>query len=139
MIKPLLHYGLHFGAPFLLALFFRQEHRHKTLCIMLCTMLVDADHLLATPVFSPDRMSIGFHPLHSYPAIAIYATVFALTFIMPKCRIHLPRWLAPQQHTHTPKRLPPQQHTHQLWWLRPLCLGLLCHMLIDYLDFTLWH
>jgi len=36
-------------------------------------MLVDLDHLLATPIFDPSRCSIGFHPLHSYPAILIYA------------------------------------------------------------------
>lgn len=35
-------------------------------------MLVDLDHLLATPIFNPCRCSIGFHPLHSYMAIAAY-------------------------------------------------------------------
>ncbi len=39
---------------------------------MLATLLVDADHLLATPIFDENRESIGFHPLHSYYAIAIY-------------------------------------------------------------------
>ena len=39
---------------------------------MLATMLVDLDHLFATPVFEPCRCSIGFHPLHSYIAIIIY-------------------------------------------------------------------
>lgn len=40
--------------------------------IFLATMLVDLDHLLATPIFDPNRCSIGFHPLHSYWAIFIY-------------------------------------------------------------------
>ena len=40
---------------------------------MLLTMLVDADHLLADPVFDPERCSIGFHPLHTAPAIVLYA------------------------------------------------------------------
>jgi hypothetical protein len=35
-------------------------------------MLVDLDHLLADPIFDPNRMSIGFHLLHSYYAIGIY-------------------------------------------------------------------
>jgi hypothetical protein len=35
-------------------------------------MLVDLDHLLADPVYDMNRCSIGFHPLHSYPAIAAY-------------------------------------------------------------------
>jgi hypothetical protein len=37
------------------------------------TMLVDMDHLIAEPVFDPNRCGIGFHPLHSYWAIGVYA------------------------------------------------------------------
>ena len=40
---------------------------------MLVTMLVDVDHLFAVPIFDPDRCSIGFHPLHTTPAIVLYA------------------------------------------------------------------
>jgi hypothetical protein len=40
--------------------------------IFILTMLVDLDHLLATPMYDPCRCSIGFHPLHSYVAIGIY-------------------------------------------------------------------
>lgn len=39
---------------------------------MIATMLVDIDHLLATPIYDPMRCSIGFHPLHQLPAIAVY-------------------------------------------------------------------
>ena len=39
---------------------------------MCATMLVDIDHFLADPVYDPSRCSIGFHPLHQYPAIAAY-------------------------------------------------------------------
>ena len=39
---------------------------------MLATMAVDVDHLLATPAYDPQRCSIGFHPLHRAPAIAVY-------------------------------------------------------------------
>jgi hypothetical protein len=35
-------------------------------------MLVDLDHLLATPIFNEYRCSIDFHPLHSYVAIGFY-------------------------------------------------------------------
>ncbi len=41
-------------------------------------MLIDLDHLLATPIFSADRCSIGFHPLHSYYAIAFYVALLAI-------------------------------------------------------------
>ncbi len=45
---------------------------------MVGTMLVDLDHLLATPIFDACRCSIGFHYLHSYYAIVIYLLVFLL-------------------------------------------------------------
>ena len=50
---------------------------------MLATMIVDFDHLLASPVFDPNRCSIGFHPMHTYPAVFLY---MVLT-ILPKTRI----------------------------------------------------
>ena len=36
-------------------------------------MLVDLDHLLATPIFDKNRCSINFHPLHSFIAISFYS------------------------------------------------------------------
>lgn len=36
------------------------------------TMLVDLDHLLANPLYDPNRCSIGFHPLHQFIPIGIY-------------------------------------------------------------------
>lgn len=46
-------------------------------------MLVDLDHLLATPIFDSNRCSIGFHPLHSNLAIVIYL----IAAIIKKTRI----------------------------------------------------
>ena len=43
---------------------------------MIATMLVDIDHLLATPIYSPNRCSINFHILHSYYAMGIYVVMF---------------------------------------------------------------
>jgi hypothetical protein len=40
--------------------------------IMAATNLVDLDHLLADPLFDPNRCSIGFHPLHSWPAQGVW-------------------------------------------------------------------
>nr|WP_199083183.1 DUF6122 family protein [Pedobacter sp. ASV19] len=83
ILKPIVHYSLHFLAPGLIAfIFFRKEWK-KAWLIMIATMIVDADHLLATPIFDPDRCSIGYHPLHSYYAITVY---FVLLFF-PKTRI----------------------------------------------------
>lgn len=71
-LRPILHYSLHFVFPVVIAfLFFRKDWK-KAYFIMLATMLVDADHLLSTPVFSADRCSINFHLLHTYWAIGFY-------------------------------------------------------------------
>ena len=51
--------------------------------VMLATMLVDLDHLLASPVYDAQRCSIGFHPLHQYPAIGVY---FVLA-VIPRTRL----------------------------------------------------
>lgn len=40
--------------------------------VMLATMAVDLDHLLADPIFDPTRCSLGFHPLHRLPVLAAY-------------------------------------------------------------------
>lgn len=46
--------------------------------IMVAVMVVDLDHLLSTPVYDPDRCGIGFHILHSYPAIGVYIFLAAI-------------------------------------------------------------
>jgi hypothetical protein len=72
MLQTIVHYSLHFLFPGIIAyVFFRKEWK-KAWLIMITTMLVDLDHLLADPIFDPDRCSIGFHPLHSYYAIGVY-------------------------------------------------------------------
>lgn len=72
LIQFCIHYGLHFLAPALLAWLFFRENWKKAWLIMAATILIDLDHLLATPIFDPTRCSIGFHPLHSTPAIILY-------------------------------------------------------------------
>ena len=83
ILQPVTHYSLHFLFPGLIAwVFFRKEWK-KAWLIMIATMLVDLDHLLANPIFDPSRCGIGSHPLHSYLAIGVY---FILVFF-PKVRI----------------------------------------------------
>ena len=72
MMRTFIHYFLHFGLPMLIALFFFRKEWKKAYLIMLATMLVDLDHLLADPIFKADRCSIGYHPLHSYSVIPVY-------------------------------------------------------------------
>lgn len=47
---------------------------------MISTMLVDIDHILANPIYDPNRCSIGFHPLHEVIPVMIY---FSFCFINP--------------------------------------------------------
>lgn len=71
-MQLLIHYLLHFIFPVILAWIFYKAKWIKVSMIFLLTMLVDLDHLLANPIYSPCRCSIDFHPLHSYTAIVIY-------------------------------------------------------------------
>lgn len=77
MFPLILHYTLHFIAPGLLAYIFFRKNWKVAWLIMVMTMLVDVDHLIADPIFMVNRCSIGFHPLHSYYAILVY---FVLLF-----------------------------------------------------------
>jgi hypothetical protein len=77
------HLILHFLVPGIVAITLFKKQWKKAWLIMLIPMLIDLDHLLATPIYDPNRCSIGFHPLHSYIAIGVYV---AITFI-PKLRI----------------------------------------------------
>lgn len=75
MLQTLVHYTLHLLVPGLIAYFFFRKEWKKAWFIMLATMLVDLDHLFATPIFDPGRCSINFHPLHTYWAMAVYVVL----------------------------------------------------------------
>jgi hypothetical protein len=68
----LLHLALHAAVPGAVALLFFRPNWKRAWLIMFSTMLVDLDHLLADPIYDPERCGIGFHPLHTYPAISAY-------------------------------------------------------------------
>jgi hypothetical protein len=78
MFRPAIHILLHFIVPAVVARCGYKDRWKQVLAIMLLTMIVDLDHLFATPVFSPDRCSIGFHPLHTWPAILFYGVLTAV-------------------------------------------------------------
>ena len=55
----------------------------KVLVWLLLSLLIDLDHLLADPIYDPERCSIGFHPLHStWPIIGYIVMCF-----VPKLRL----------------------------------------------------
>ena len=72
MTQFFIHYSLHFIFPLLIAFVFFRKDWKKVYLIMLLTMIVDLDHLIANPIYQADRCSINFHPLHTYYAIAAY-------------------------------------------------------------------
>lgn len=72
MLQTLVHYFLHFIFIGAIAYWYDKKHWIRNWLILLSTMLMDADHLFADPIFDPQRCGIGYHPLHSFYAIGIY-------------------------------------------------------------------
>ncbi len=83
MVRSLVHVLLHFVVPGIVARLGFADRWKRAWLIMVSTLIIDLDHLLANPVYDPQRCGIGFHPLHSYLAIVVY---LAMT-IHPKTRI----------------------------------------------------
>ena len=111
----MIHIALHFLVPLLIALAFYRSRWPSAALLMIATIMVDADHLLAIPIYDPDRCSIGFHPLHTWPAIAVYAALFLIPLVA-RTRAHRDR-------LHSAARL-----SHLIG------LGLLIHMALDWID-----
>lgn len=77
-MQTFIHYFLHLGFPIVIAYIFFRKDWKKAYLILLATMLVDLDHLLADPIFQADRCSIHFHPLHTSYAMILYAGLLFL-------------------------------------------------------------
>ena len=110
MLRGIVHYGLHFLAPYFLAFLWGRSRQFKAYLILLATMLVDLDHLLAEIYTLSLHDALPIYLLHSYPMIILYA----LLCILPLHRLGLP------------------------WWVRVVGVGLLFHMATDWQDFYLW-
>lgn len=72
MYQPFVHYGIHFIIPLAVALIWYKPKWKMAYLVMILGMLIDLDHLLATPIFEANRCSLNFHPLHSYYIIPLY-------------------------------------------------------------------
>lgn len=77
MLRPIIHIVLHVAVPGLTARWAFADRWKKAWVVMVATMVVDLDHLLAVPIFDPQRCSIGFHPLHAYGMLPIYLGLWA--------------------------------------------------------------
>ncbi len=111
----MLHIALHFVVPVCIALLLYRDRWRWTSFVLIATMIVDADHLLADPIYDPARCSIGFHPLHTWPPIVLYALLFAAPLILMR-RADLDEWQA------------------RLRTIHLVGLGLLIHMALDWSD-----
>ena len=83
MERTIVHMILHFLVPFMVAKTAWKENWLFLFIIMVLTIAVDFDHLLAKPIFDSNRCGLGFHPLHSWPAIAVYL----VAIFSPRLRI----------------------------------------------------
>ena len=107
----MLHIALHLVLPVAVALAFYRPRWRGAAVILLATMVVDVDHLLADPIYDPERCSIGFHPLHTWPMGVVYVASFAAPWILRR-----------------PAAAPAARVLHLVGF------GLLIHMALDGLD-----
>ncbi len=71
-LAGVVHLVLHFAVPAVVArLAWKDRFRHAWM-VMVATMVIDLDHLLADPIYDPERCSLTAHPLHGPWAIALY-------------------------------------------------------------------
>lgn len=82
-VQTIVHYSLHFVFPIVLALVFFPALWQTAYLLMVATMLIDLDHLLAKPIFDPLRCSVGYHPLHSFYALPVYVLLLLLPVTQP--------------------------------------------------------
>lgn len=79
----MIHMILHIIVPLAVSIIFFRQNWKFSFMIMMLTMIVDVDHLLANPIYDPNRCSIGFHPLHQIIPIGAYC----LLGLFPKTRL----------------------------------------------------
>lgn len=78
VLRAIIHYSLHWVVPFVLARLLWKKHQWNAGLIMVSTMLIDLDHLLADPIYDSARCSLGFHPLHTLWAGVFYLGLLAI-------------------------------------------------------------
>lgn len=76
-LRAVLHIVLHGAVPLGLAYALARPRWLRPFGLMLLGLVIDLDHLLADPLYDPNRCSVGFHPLHTAPAAAVYVLLLA--------------------------------------------------------------
>ena len=82
----MIHLSLHLIVPLGVALALFRPRWRGAFVLLLATMAVDVDHLLADPIYDPARCSIGFHPLHTAPAIGVYVGALVAAWLVLRLR-----------------------------------------------------
>jgi len=82
MLRPILHLGLHIIVTGTMTKLLFPDRWKTAGMVRMSAMIIDLDHLLANPIYDPNRCGINFHPLHSLPAM----TVYVLLASIPKTR-----------------------------------------------------
>jgi hypothetical protein len=75
LLRPGVHLALHVLLPLGVARVLYPAQWRTAFAWMLAGWLIDVDHLLASPIYVPARCSLGFHPLHTWPAALVYAAL----------------------------------------------------------------
>ena len=129
--RALIHMLLHVLVPIVVLMGFRlidgpriknpkesgwQSWLSHPLVIMLMTMSVDIDHLLANPIYEPNRCSILFHPLHTTWPMLVYGVMLIWPLLKSVSAYTL------------------SNRDRVIGWIG---VGLVIHMLLDSLD-CLW-
>ena len=78
-----IHLFLHVAVPALLTLIFFRQRAVPVFALLMAGIVIDVDHLLATPIYDPQRCSMGYHFLHTWPAVLVYG----LLCCFPRSRI----------------------------------------------------
>ncbi|MEP0191109.1 MAG: DUF6122 family protein [Erythrobacter sp.] len=79
-IQPFLHYGGHWLVPFAIGWLIWRENWLRAGLVIASANVIDLDHLLADPIFDPNRCSIGFHLLHGW----IAGIAYLLLLLVPR-------------------------------------------------------
>ncbi len=121
-----IHLILHALIPLLISI--KSKFSFKVFLLIFGTMMVDFDHLLATPLFDSNRCSIGFHPLHSYALLPLYGLMsifpFVLTFLPKSAQAFFSKEVSFTYFGDF-------KRTTMIFWIGN---GLVVHMVLDFFD-----
>ncbi len=92
-LRAPIHLLLHVLVPALIAWLFAKGGIKHAFFIMMATMVVDLDHLLAVPIYAANRCSIWFHPLHTALPILIYLLMMCWPLVRSGQRSRIIGWI----------------------------------------------